>query len=533
MDHRQDNMAQRLVRAALQEQISTKDELRALKLAFADNGGADRLPRDSTLLAAYRHLVQAGEIPEAPALERLLKRKQARTASGVSPVAVITRSGGCPYRCVYCPTEAGMPKSYLSNEPAVMRAMRNDFDAWRQVEHRLRTLAEIGHATDKVELIVLGGTFTTYPLDYQTAFIKGCFDACNGVVSATLQEAQTRNETARHRIIGLSIETRPDEVNEEVIRHLRQLGVTRVELGVQSLYDDVLRLVRRGHRVADTATATQLLKDAGFKVCYHMMPNLPGSDPERDVEMFRRLFSDPRFFPDMLKIYPCVVVREAELYEWWRDGRYTPYDDETLAELLVRIKQEVPPFVRINRVIRDIPATSIVAGSRRSDMRREVHRRMRERGLTCRCIRCREIRGRAFGTVKPHLRIREYAASGGQECFLSFEDEAGALYGLLRLRFPSQLAGEQNHFIPELQGAALIRELHTYGISLGVGQAPEEETQHRGLGRRLVQEAERVARERGVAKIAVIAGVGVREYFRRLGYRLTGTYMLKHMDLLD
>ncbi|MFQ5856174.1 MAG: elongator complex protein 3 [Anaerolineae bacterium] len=527
MNYRKEDVAEQFVKTTLQHPVTTTDDLQALKRAFARDGRQNGLLPDSRLLAAYRDLVQAGQIAEKPTFERLLMRRPARTVSGVAPVAVSTMPGGCPYRCVYCPTEAGMPKSYLSNEPGMLRATRNTFDARGQVESRLRTLSEIGHTTDKVDLIILGGTFTTYPPDYQTAFVRDCFDACNGVDSTSLTEAHTRNESARHRIVGLSIETRPDEIDEDAICELRRLGVTRIELGVQTLYDDVLQLVRRGHSVADTAVATQLLKDAGFKICYHMMPNLPGSDPERDVEMFRTLFSDPRFFPDMLKIYPCVVVRDAALHDWWRDGRYTPYDDETLAELLMRIKQQVPPFVRINRVVRDFPAGSIVAGTRRSDMRREAQRWMRERGLACRCIRCREIRDRAFRAGKPQLVVREYQASGGMEYFLSFEDEAGALYGLLRLRIPSQLISGQRHFNPELEGAAIIREVHTYGMSLGVGETPAWETQHRGLGRRLVRQAERLARDMGIEKVAVIAGVGVRGYFRKLGYRLGGTYMTK------
>lgn len=526
MDPRKDNMVKSLVKVALQQGVTSRGELNTLKRAFAADRGRDRLCRDSKLLAAYRDLVEAGEITEAPPFERLLVRRKVRTASGVVPVAVSTRPGGCPYRCVYCPTEAGMPKSYLSNEPGMLRAMRHDFDARRQVENRLQTLAEMGHATDKVELIILGGTFTTYPPDYQTAFVKGCFDACSEVESPSLAVAHTRNESAERRIVGLSVETRPDEIDERAIRSLRRLGVTRVELGVQSTYDDVLRRVRRGHSIADTAVATRLLKDAGFKIVYHMMPNLPGSDRERDVEMFRTLFSDPCFFPDMLKIYPCMVVEEAELYDWWCTGQYKTYDDDTLIDLLIRIKLEIPPFVRINRVIRDIPADSVVAGTQRSDMRQAVQHRMQERGLTCRCIRCREVGNKPFRQGEPHLRVREYEASNGQEFFLSFEDEAGALYGLLRLRLPSQIIDGARHFLPELQGAAIIRELHTYGVALGVGEAPERETQHRGLGRRLVRAAEKLVHDRGIEKMAVIAGVGARGYFRKLGYQLDGTYMV-------
>ena len=524
MEHIENSAANQLTRIALHQGTSTKEDLHSLKLVFAQDG---RLLPNSELLAAYHQLVEGNQVAAVPAFEALIRRRQVRTASGIVPVAVSTAPGGCPFHCIYCPTEANMPKSYLANEPGMMRATRNDFDPRAQIENRLNTLSEIGHATDKVELIVIGGTFTTYPEKYQTDFIKGCFDACNGMIAESLSGAHRRNESAKRRIIGLSIETRPDEVDEVTIRELRRLGITRVEMGVQSTHDNVLQATRRAHTVADTVKATRLLKDAGFKICYHMMPNLPGSDPDSDVEMFHTLFSDSRFQPDMLKIYPTMVVETAELYDWWKDGRYETYDDETLIELLIRIKQIVPSYVRVNRVVREFPAESVVAGTHRSDMRQEIHRRMKARGLACECTRCREIRDRTFHEEEPELIMREYDASDGKEFFISFENEAGALYGLLRLRIPSQVINRRRHFVAELQKAALIRELHTYGVALGVGVTPQHETQHRGLGRRLVREAERIAADMGVVRMAAIAGVGVRPYFRKLGYRLTGTYMTR------
>jgi elongator complex protein 3 len=340
-----------------------------------------------------------------------------------------------------------------------------------------------------------------------------------------LEEAQRLNETAGCRIIGLTVETRPDYIDEAEIRRLRALGVTRVELGVQTLEEAVLERIVRDHGTAEVRRAMRLLKDAGFKVACHLMPNLPGATPESDLESARTLLNDSGFLPDAIKLYPCVVIESAELHEWWREGRYHPYDDDTLIELLIRIKTLVPPYVRIERIIRDIPSTSIRAGCRSTNLREELHRRMRSRGLACRCLRCRQIRGDAGGRFA--LARQEYDASGGRELFLSFEDPAsGRLASFLRLRIPSP----DVPWTPALEGAALIRELHSYGYHLPLRARSGGAVQHRGFGQRLVEEAERIAREEfGREKLAVIAGVGVREYYRRLGYALEETYMVKRL----
>ena len=338
------------------------------------------------------------------------------------------------------------------------------------------------------------------------------------------------NETARSRLIGITIETRPDYVDEAEVRRLRELGVTRVELGVQTLEEPVLALIVRDHGTAEVRAATQRLKDAGFKVAYHLMPNLPGATPESDLATLRQLFEDPGYQPDTMKLYPCVVIETAELFHWWREGRYQPYDDETLVELLIRMKQLVPPHVRIERVIRDIPSTSIQAGCGVTNLREEAARRMLARGLRCRCIRCRQVRDRAAGRFT--LVRRSYEASAGVELFLSFEDPAtDQLASLLRLRVPSGARREVDHGIPVLKGAALIRELHTYGPHLPLQARQEDAAQHRGFGARLTREAERIAREEfGVSRMAVIAGVGARNYYRQLGYELQETYMVKRLE---
>lgn len=515
-------------------------QLRKLKTQAALKARTS-LIRNDALLERYRSELAAGLRHPDRRLERILTLNGIRSQSGIATVTVITEPYPCPGRCVYCPTEARAPKSYLTNEPAVRRALRHDYDPYQQVTHRLKALDETGHPTDKIELIVKGGTWSFYPDTYQRRFIQRCIEAANEFQTSrdaprqdppklgSLEDAQRINETARQRIIGLTIETRPDYVTEAEIRRLRELGVTRVELGVQILNDRILELIVRDHGTREIRQATKLLRDAGFKVAYHLMPNLPGATPEDDLETFRILFDDPAYRPDAMKIYPCVVVETAELFQWWRQGRYQPYDDETLAELLIQLKQLVPPYVRIERVIRDIPSTSIQAGCRITNLREEAHRRMRERGLRCRCIRCREVRHDTDGTFT--LVRRDYDAADGKEIFLSVEEPtADRLAALLRLRIPSTTLSRQPHWWPMLDGAALIRELHTYGRHLPLHDRVDTATQHRGFGRQLMAEAERIAREEfGVSRLAVIAGVGVREYYRRLGYVLSDTYMVKKL----
>ena len=518
----------------------TRVHLRRLKTQVALQAKTP-LIRNDALLSRYRSDVAQGLRRPNPPLEQILTLNRIRSASGIATVTVITEPYPCPGRCVYCPTEAHAPKSYLTNEPAMMRAVRNDYDPYRQVMSRLEALDETGHATDKIELIVKGGTWSFYPESYQRGFIQRCFDAANAFAQGSglgaqgngpqprahspepLEEAQQRNETAKHRLIGVTIETRPDYINEQELRRLRELGVTRVELGVQSLNERILELIVRDHTTEEVRRASAWLRNAGFKIAYHLMPNLPGASPEDDRETFRELFENPAYRPDAMKIYPCVVIESAELYRWWQEGRYQPYDDETLIELLIDLKTAVPPYVRIERVIRDIPSTSIVAGCKTTNLRETVLRRLRERGLRCRCLRCRQVRDETDGTFV--LTRRHYEASDGQEMFLSFEDPStDALAAFLRLRIPRHM----DHGWPVLRNAALIRELHTYGRHLPLRDHRDDAIQHRGFGQQLLAEAERIAREEfGAARMAVIAGVGVREYYRRFGYALEDTYMVK------
>jgi len=452
-------------------------------------------------------------------------RKFTRTISGVTPVAVMTQPAPCPGRCVYCPTYTATPQSYTPESPAVLRGRECEFDARRQVQVRLRGLAEMGHPVDKVELIIMGGTFLATPRDYQHRFIKECYDAMNGTESSTLEEAKGCNETAVSRCVGLCIETRPDYCGQEEISRMLEFGTTRVEIGVQTLDDDIYRLIRRGHTVDDVVAATARLRRHAFKVHYHWMPGLPGSTPEKDLELSKKLFSDDRFRPDGLKLYPTMVVAGTELERWYQEGRYQPYDIDTMVNLLIDIKSIVPKYVRISRVLRDIPSKFITAGCKDS-LRGQVKERMKARGLECRCIRCREYGHRSregWAIGEPHLERLDYEAAGGKEVFLSFEDDKETLFGLLRLRI-------QDDAVPAEGRTALIRELHVFGPEVSLKERKADAAQHKGLGRALLAEAERIAREEFQAEqMVVLSGVGARDYYRESGYSLRGDYMVKKL----
>ncbi len=455
-------------------------------------------------------------------------RKFTRTISGVTPLAVMTAPVRCPGRCIYCPTYLDAPQSYTPESPAVLRARRFAYDARQQVAARLNTFAEMGHPTDKIELIIMGGTFLAQPVDYQYRFIKECYDGLNGVTSTTLDEAKRLNETATHRCTGLCIETRPDWCGQAEIERMLEFGATRVELGVQALDDDIYKLVRRGHGVAEVVRATALLREHGFKVYYHWMPGLPGSTPEKDLEMSRRLFADERFKPDGLKLYPTMVVQGTELEKWYRDGRYQPYSDTTMVDLTIAIKSIVPPYVRISRVLRDIPSKFIVAGLKDS-LRDVVREKMKNDGVACRCIRCREYghRARTGRTIgEPRLVRMDYSAADGTEVFLSFEDEQETLFGLLRMRV-------QPRPVPVLGGPAgnyaVIRELHVFGPEVPLSEQRTEAAQHKGLGKALLREAERIARDEFQAcRLVILSGTGAKEYYRtEFACHSEGDYMVK------
>ncbi len=509
--------------------VSTIDELRGLKSKFSLK---HKIPfyTNVSLIEAYKNMISEGKVLYEVRFWRLLRKRGVRSQSGIASVTVITKPFKCPGNCIFCPTEPKMPKSYLSDEPAIMRAIMNKFSPYGQTVSRISGLEKTGHFTDKIDLIVSGGTFSYYPKRYRTTFVREIFNALNHPKNKekSIIAAQTENESAKHRCIGLSFETRPDFVSEEEVKYLRRLGATRVELGVQSLNDKVLALNNRGHGVEDTKRAIRLLKDAGLKVNCHMMPNLYGSDMKNDIEDFAKLFADSSFRPDWLKIYPCMVVPWSKLEKIYERGQYIPYSDKDLINLLMEIKQMIPRYVRITRLYRDIPAPLILGGSKVSNIRQEIQKIMKDRGLRCDCIRCREIKDEAIDGDKLKMNIYEYDASDGKEFFISYDDEEkDKLCSLLRLRFHSYGLRGHNHFIKELNGAALIREVHTYGEQIRIKRREGDASQHIGLGRKMIHKAEEISKSHGFESIAVISGIGVREYYKKLGYRLEGTYMIK------
>ncbi len=492
-----------------------------------------RYPRDGSgffskgqLVAAYRALVEAGDLPFERETFSRLQMKPVRTQSGIAAVAVLTRPAGCPGRCIFCPDDASMPKSYLAREPGAQRALRHTFDPYQQTRSRLTALHNTGHPTDKVELLILGGTWGAYPHAYGEWFIQRCLDALNGCDSASLHEAQRLNPQAPSRCVGLTIETRPDWVTPDEIIRLRRLGVTRVQLGVQSLDDRILALNGRGHDVEATRRACRLLRAAGFKLHLHWMPNLYGATPQSDREDFARLWADRDIRPDDLKIYPTALLAGTGLYDLWQQGAYQPYAEAALVELLADCKAQTPPYCRLTRVIRDIPADYILEGSRASNLRETVQQHLAATGRHCRCIRCREVRDSSLQAAKSvELRVSSYETGAGQEHFLAMETNAGRLAGFLRLLLPWNDPAIERP--AELEGCAVIRELHVYGPALGIGATGDGEAQHRGLGGRLLAAAEEIARSAGWRRLAVISALGTETYYQRHGFSLGELYMHK------
>lgn len=511
-----------------QSQIMQND-LERVKHLIAQECGQQ--PPTSQILSVYQELIREQKISPRPELAKLLVTRRIRSLSGVSVVSVLTKPYPCPGECLYCPRQAGVPVSYLDNEPAVMRAIRCQYDPYRQVASRIQALTETGHPTDKIKLIVLGGTWSYLPLDYQEQFIQKCFEAANQEPSSDLNQTHQINARTEHRIIGLSLETRPDYINPEEVQRMRRLGTTKVEIGAQCLDDRILSINRRGHGVLAIAQATKWLKEAGFKVGYHLMLNLPGANIAQEKAAAQLLFSDQRFRPDFLKIYPTAILPEAPLYQWWREGRYHPYSDRQLIDLLKFVKRQVPTYCRIQRVIRDIPSINVPVGPvKTTNLREIVLREMKEENQPCQCIRCREIRD--YQLTEPLIMFREdYMSAQGKEIFLSFEDQKRKhLAALLRLRIPASFLSGQKHFWPILEKAAIIREVHAYGQQLPLGQKDDSATQHHGLGQKLIAQAEKIVRHEfggQIEKMAITAGVGTREYYQRLGYQLEDYYMIK------
>ncbi|MGD8860220.1 MAG: tRNA uridine(34) 5-carboxymethylaminomethyl modification radical SAM/GNAT enzyme Elp3 [Myxococcales bacterium] len=535
----------------------------------------------SELIAACRAF--AGELGSGAQVDALVARLQlrpVRTQSGVTPVTVFTKPFPCPGECVFCPNDVRLPKSYLSREPGCQRAVENRFDPYLQTYNRLRAFAAIGHGLDKAELIILGGTFSHYPEAYQRWFVTRCLQALTdlgagedrregagaaavdysplpgridgrdlrrgynwqltrflrkhhdgallaGAEQATweqLERAQRDNETAGCRNVGLVVETRPDCVSEAEVHRLRRLGCTKVQIGLQSLSDEVLRLNKRGHDLADARRAMRLLREAGFKIHAHWMPNLLGSTPGLDLLDYRRLFDDADFRPDELKVYPCSLIESAELMAFHERGEYRPYDHAELLEVLVGVMRETPRYCRLSRVVRDISSADIVEGNRLSNFREIAERELSRRGRRGVDIRAREVKHAPLEAATLRLRVTRYDTAVGTETFLEMVDGSDRLAGFLRLSLPRRRA-----FLPEIAGSAVIRELHVYGAALGLGRREGARAQHRGLGRRLLEAAAGHAAAAGFSRIAVISAIGTREYYRRQGFQDGVLY--QHMTL--
>lgn len=512
--------AARLVLEDLRAGIKVLDAIRAHPL---QSGG---YLSKSILVAAYRQITQSGEWTFDPEMMARIRMKPGRTLSGVTTVTVLTKPYPCPGKCIFCPTDVRMPKSYLPDEPGARRALQHDFDPYDQVASRIAALNAVGHPTNKIELLILGGTWSSYRRDYQEWFIRRCFEAMNGVESETLVDAQRSNERSRHRNVGLVVETRPDHVDPDELAWLRYLGVTKVQMGAQSFDDRILDMNRRGHSVDETRRAVALLRSAGIKIVLHWMPNLLGATPTSDRQDFERMWDG--FCPDEIKIYPNQLLENAELYNNWQQGEYHPYSTEELIELIADVKRTIPRYCRVNRVIRDIPSTNVVEGNKRTSLRQDVQRFMKERGESCQCVRCREVRGRAVMIEELTTEEIVYSAGGAEEHFLSFVTPEDKLAGFLRLSLPGE--DSPDVCLEDLTGAAVIREVHVYGQSVQVGKKRLGAAQHVGLGRRLVRRAERIARRQGYERIAVIAAIGTRGYYAKLGYQLGGSYMFKMLD---
>ncbi len=559
--------AETIISAIESGKITKKEQLNRLKLAEGKRLGIGKMPSNPDILAYAEEPSQK--------LGEMLSIKPLRTLSGVAPVAIMTKPISCPHgTCIYCPGGpnsffGSVPQSYTGNEPATMRAIDNSYDAYLQTINRLSQYYATAHNPQKLELIIMGGTFPSFPQEYQNEFISNAFQAANdfselfifrGKFSAkkfneffskgthkkfsgaqrekmlamkkpaNVEREHNRNENAAARIVAMCIETKPDWSKQGHINQMLELGTTRVELGVQSIYNEVLRYTNRGHTIEDSVEATRLLKDSGLKVTYHIMPGQPKSSKEKDIEMFRELFQNPDFRPDGLKIYPCMVMPGTALAQLYKNGKFTPLNTDEAAEIIAESERYVPEYARIHRIQRDIPTKLALAGVDKNNLRQIVDKKILQKGINAREIRAREsginaLKGREIeGEAK--LAAKEYLASKGEEVFISFEDEKNdLLLGFCRLRNPFE------PFRKEFDSnTACIRELHVFGNSLALGEKSAEKSgQHTGLGKRLVEEAEKIASEKfGAKKMLVISGVGAREYYsKKLEYTREGRYMAK------
>lgn len=521
-----------IIKSLMRVPKPTREDTNTIKIRVAGRLGLKRVLPNSVIMKHLRPTERRKLIP-------ILRRKEIRTISGVTVIAVMSKPWPCPHKspCAYCPggPSQGVPQSYTGHEPAAMRGIENNYDPYLQVQNRLKQLEAIGHKVDKTELIIMGGTFPSTPPEYQENFVKRSLEALLGVETCSLEEAKKLAESSQIHNAGITVETRPDWSKAEHVDHMLSMGVTRVELGVQNVYDDLYSHVGRGHTVQDVAQATQVLKDSGLKVLYHLMPGLPGSNPERDLEGFKKVFTNPAFKPDMIKIYPCLVLRYTKTFEWWRNGEYSPYSTEDAVSIIAEIKKLVPRWIRIMRVQRDIPAPLVEAGVKKSNLRQLVLQRLNQEGARCRCIRCREVghKSRRYHVVPDpedvELHTTTEHASHGTDIFISAEDaENDTIAGYLRLRVPSKNAHRPEILSPP---SSIVRELHVCGPLVPVGQHSKSAWQHKGYGASLLSEAERISAEiYDKRKIVITSALGTKRYYMRFGYSHEGPYVSKMLE---
>ena len=565
-------------------QISSGNEEKVNKVLLKQSGTTGHVLKKSDVLKSYYKIAESKYLELSEDEKSLflsnIRMKKIRTLSGVTPLTVLTKPFPCPGKCIFCPNDVRMPKSYISSEPGAQRAETNKFDPYLQTYNRLVAFKNTGHPTEKVELIILGGTWSSYPEGYQIWFVKRCFDAMNDFVvtgaqklteyiesetyampfdesklasinGAVMQktynqvisgatksilkknasaeisnwtelfESHKTNEGAVTRCVGLVIETRPDEINEEELIRLRRLGATKIQIGIQSLDDAVLRMNKRGHDSKITKQALNLIRQAGFKIHVHWMPNLYGSTPKNDISDYKKLFLDSNIKPDEIKIYPCSLIESAELMKYFKNGKWKPYTETDLIKIISECYKNTPRYCRITRVVRDIPSTDIVAGNKKTNLRQMVEQNMYEAGTKSLDIRAREIRSDKV-TEKPILKITSYDTAVSQEYFIEFVTGQDKILGFLRLSLP-----KKETFIKELAGNSVIREVHVYGKSIELGVSGAEKIQHSGLGKKLIHHAEKIAKESGYNIISVISSVGTRKYYEKNGFKTGKLYQHK------